>query len=312
MRVLCSMPGKIGDILWSLPTVRVIAEAADHPVDLVLSQQYGEASLRKLIEGAPYINAVYQDPLWSVQDTAPLSPPRPREMIRPDPEGIGPGHPYDKTIHLGYETWPMSLLPADIYVRATAQWGSPLPQIELDTPWLEQPLTPTEQTDGEFGQSLYSEWGEEHHPKVHIGWSEEHVELKAGLIYALIGRLPEYDFRVVTHVGSRLSIEWLQNFPGTADSFNECFENISWYAGDWLLTAHAMANSELYVGCLSSQWVLANALGKRTVIVEPAKARHNPIFFYNHPRNTMLIGGDHLPTFDARHLCDMVKEKLRP
>jgi len=310
------MPGKLGDIMWALPTVRVIAEAAEEPVDLILSHQYGDASLRKLIEGADYIHATYADPLWSVQDTAPLSPPRPREMIRPSPPG--PGEPYDKTIHLGYETWPMSLLPADIYVRATASWGSPLPQLDLDTPWLTRPVWATWQDDkerhigGAFGQSLYQEWGEQHQPHVHIGWSEEHVELKAGLIYALIGGLPAFDFRVVTHVGSRLAKEWLMHYPGDQDSFNEGFENLSWYSGDWILTAHAMSNSKLFVGCLSSQWVLANALGIQTVIVEPAPARHNPIFFYNHPRNTMLIGGDHLPTFDARHLCDKVREKLRP
>jgi len=156
MKVLCSMPGKTGDILWSLPTCRAIADAAEEPVDLLLSHQYGNVSLRKLIEGAPYISQTYADPLWSVQDTAPLSPSRPREMIRPDSQGIGPGAPYDKTIHLGYETWPLSLLPADIYVRATASWGSPLPEIDLDTPWLLQPVSPEEPFTGdEFGQSVY-------------------------------------------------------------------------------------------------------------------------------------------------------------
>jgi len=308
MQVLCSMPGKLGDILWALPTCRALAEAAEAPVDLVLSQQYGDASLRKLIEGADYIHATYADPLWSVQDTAPLSPARPREMLRPQLSG---NVPYDKTIHLGYTSWPLSLLPADIYVRATANWGSPLPSIDLDTPWLQQPeWSELEENTGDFDQSLYTPWGKEARPHVHIGWSEEWIELKAGLIYALVGRLPARDFRVITHMDSRLQTEWLMHFPGDTDSITEGFANLSWYAGDWILTAHALANSKLFVGCLSSQWVLANALGIPTVIVEPAVARHNPIFFYNHPRNTLLLGNDHKPTFDARHLVDKVRETL--
>lgn len=300
MRVLCTMPGKHGDILWALPTVRAIAELAEEPVDLMVAAPY--VTLVPLLQScAPYIRVCYGNTDWHVQDTAPMTPPRP--AMKGSMEG------YEKIVHLGYETWPMSLLPADIYVRGTASWGSPLPTLDLDTPWLTQPEWTDTDTTGEFGQSLYSEWGEEHHPAVHIGWSDEHVELKAGLIYAMAGQLG-CDLRVVTPVGSRLATEWLSHFPGDHDSFNECFENISWYTGDWRLTAHALANSSLFVGCLSAQWVLANALGIRTVIVEPAEARHNAIFFYNHPRNTMLMGGDRKPTFDARHLIDKVREKL--
>lgn len=304
MKVLCTMPGKFGDILWALPTVRAIADAAKEPVDLILSQSYGDKSFRTLIEGASYILRCVAETTWVVRDTAPLTPQRPETMF-------GPWAEYDKVIHLGYESWPLSLLPADIYLRGSISWGSPLPDLDLDTPWLVQP-------DG-ADQYVYQKWGAAHVPHVHIGWSEEHVELKAGLIYALAGALPAHDIRVITHVGSRLATEWLMHYPGHHDiggldraAFSTTpFQNLAWYSGDWILTAHALANSKLFVGCLSAQWVLANALGIRTVIVEPTTARHNPIFFYNHPRNTMLLGTDGQPTFDARHLVDKVREKLR-
>ncbi len=299
MRVLTTMPGKLGDILWALPTCRVLAEAAGEPVDLVLSHQYGDTSLRRLIEGAPYIGRCLTETTWSVQDTAPLSPSRPPTDQTP--------FEYDKVIHLGYETWPLSLLPADIYMRATANWGRPLPTLDLDTSWL---MTPDKESWAE--NETYAECGAEPHPHVHIGWSDEWVELKAGLIYALCGGLPAHEIWVITHVGSRLCKEWLMHYPGDLDSFTEGFENLSWFSGDWILTAHALAHSKLFVGCLSAQWVLANALGITTVIVEPSKARHNPIFFYDHPRNTLLLGIDGKPTFDARHLVDKVREKLRP
>lgn len=297
MKVLCTMPGKFGDILWSLPTVRAIAEAAGEPVDFMISAAYG--TLAPLLAHQPYLRNWIVNANWQVRDTAPMTPSRPPDCPVDPPIDYA----WDKTIHLGYERWPQSLLPTDIFLRATVQWGSPLPTLDLNAPWLEVP-----DRDHWSENETYTEFGAEHHPHVHVGWSEEHVELKAGLIYALSGRLPAHDIRVITHLGSRLATEWLSHYPGNEAS--EGFENLSWYSASWEMTAHALSNSKLFLGCLSAQWVLANALGIPTVIVEPNEARHNPIFFYDHPRNTMLMGNDGKPTFDARHLVDTIRSKL--
>jgi len=296
VKVLCTMPGKFGDILWSLPTVRCLREAAGEPVDLVTSPTYG--SIIDLIHGQPYIGKAMVHPKWEVRDTAPMTPQRPPEFDAAC---------YDKVIHLGYERWPQNLLPVEIYLQATGQWGKELPKLDLDTPWI--------QVDPEWDfcweeHETYAEY-RDWHPDVHVGWSDEWVELKMGVTYALTGRGEgRIDYQVLTAPGSRVEKEWLIHYPGAGDEFDETFENLSWYAAGWKITADALSHAKIFLGCLSSQWVLANALGKPTVIMEPNPHRHNSIFFYGHPRNHLVRGNDGKPTFDARHVADMVKEVL--
>ena len=48
MNILATMPGRHGDIAWSLATVRALAEAYDEPITFAISGKYG--SLKELIE----------------------------------------------------------------------------------------------------------------------------------------------------------------------------------------------------------------------------------------------------------------------
>src|SRR5262245_63210788 len=70
--IACTMPGRHGDILWALPTVRALAEQAGAPIDLVISEKYG--SLKDLIRRQPYIADVVVLADWQVQETAPMTP----------------------------------------------------------------------------------------------------------------------------------------------------------------------------------------------------------------------------------------------
>jgi hypothetical protein len=81
--------------------------------------------------------------------------------------------------------------------------------------------------------------------------------------------------------------------------------------GDWSVTAQIAQGAQCYLGCLSSQWVLANALGKRCVVVEPNEHRWHPVFYRDAPQNHLVRGNDGRPTFDARHAGDVLEEVLR-
>jgi hypothetical protein len=298
--ILVTMPGKYGDILWSLPTARAIANATSAPVDVMVAKPY--LSLVPLLQQQPYIRVAMGNVYWEVQDTAPMTPSAPPRL----PTGLGD---YQKVINLGLTSWPEHPLAHQCYENLLPQWpdawGTP-PPLDLEEPWI------TVAPDHDFSEThvTYAEYGAEDSVDVHIGWSDDWIELKAGLTYALTGRMPNVRFRVITHSGSRLCEEWLRHYPGGDDCIGEQFDNLSWYAGDWLLTAHAMSNSKIFVGCLSAQWVLANAMGKPTVIAEPATGRHHPAFWRAAGKNHLVLGSDHLPTFDARHLGDVVKEVL--
>ena len=74
-----------------------------------------------------------------------------------------------------------------------------------------------------------------------------------------------------------------------------------------------MTNAQIVLGCCSALHVLAVALGKRCVSMEPAEARWNPIFY---PLGTtgrvkLVMGSDNRPTFDARAVRQAVEEALR-
>lgn len=59
---LCTFSGKNGDILWSLPTARALAERDGQPVDFGIMPQYEK--LLPLIEGQEYINRAFTIPNW--------------------------------------------------------------------------------------------------------------------------------------------------------------------------------------------------------------------------------------------------------
>jgi hypothetical protein len=72
MRVLVTFPGRYGDLLWALPSVRAVSEAIGGPVDLVIAGPFG--SIVPLLEQQDYLGTVTARPDWVVQDTAPMTP----------------------------------------------------------------------------------------------------------------------------------------------------------------------------------------------------------------------------------------------
>jgi len=152
MTITITNSGRFGDILWSLPTCRAIAERNQDQVDLYLSSKYGSESFCRLITAQDYINKCERLEDWVVQDTA---PPMPR--IPPNP----PPNLSEINFNLGYPEWPTKPLP--YYVAELAGV-----EIDLVRPWIE--ASKVKVFDNQPAEGYIA-----------VGFSPEWKELKYGL-----------------------------------------------------------------------------------------------------------------------------------
>lgn len=290
-KILCTFPGKHGDILWALPTIREISRVAGEPVDLMIGAQF--ARMVGLLDRQSYLCTVWAEQDWVIQDTAPASP-----RI---PPGVGrlEGWSYAKIYHLGYPGWPALPLPAQTMLTAADLDALPTPLAPYIDPW----ITP-------YREIAASEIQDHPRSGIYFGWTDEWLELKLGVMVLLQQGLERagIDLRAAMHTHS--TSRWVTELLPAPQAGG--------WAASWIETAQEIASCQLYVGCLSAQWVLANALGIPCVVVEPNPHRHNPIFWWpgptekdGQPRNTMVLGNDGKPTFDARAVVTAVKQQLQ-
>lgn len=260
--MIVTHPGKFGDILWALPTVRAIA-ASYGPVELQLSAAYGDRSFGALLEALPYIAQVVVREDWQIELGAPITPWHPpiSDKEYAAKEGV---------IHLGYRDWPTPDLPRATYEQANRtlrRWEQhELLPLDLNTPWITVPPHETPSTS-----TVYA-------------WTDEWFELKQGLVTLLGPR-----GHVLTRHGSRWSTEGIGPiFP--------C---------NWQQAARVLAGTKTVLADCSALHVLALALGKNVLLMEPNPHRHHPVFYpygMDGPCVTVIRGSDGLPTFDARHV----------
>lgn len=273
MRILCTFPGRHGDILWALLTVRAIAESTGDPVDLLIGKEY--AQLVPLLSAQPYLARVVADPDW-IGDRADL-----REGWQP-PNRTDVISPYAVTYHLGYRRWPE--LPLPIEIDQTVWVDIELPPLDLTRPWITAPATDTRWFDAGYRKPR----------RIAVGFTDEHFELKYGL----------------TRLVDQHGLDWLLQFcTGDGRWLNEAGEG----GHGWIEAAQLMAQAEIFLGCCSALHVLAVALGTPVVAMEPNKDRWNDIFWpcgKVGPQVTLVTGTDGLPTFDARHVCQAIEKVL--
>lgn len=272
-RVLCTFPGKFGDLLWSLPTVRAVSEALGAPVDLVIAGAFG--GIVPLLAGQGYLGRVWADPSWVTQDTAPISP-------RVAPDAVGVFGTYDHVLHLGYDGWPALGLPHEVHRILGDQWPwpAPIPAIDLARPWITPPT---------WAAQLPTQ-------DVALGFTEEHFELKAG-ITTLIQRRDPAPAVVNLSTGPRWFGEYYRGGGGL----------------DWEAAAAYLARSAVFLGDCSALHVLACAIGTPCVLLEPNPHRHHPIFWpfgTTGPRVTQVLGTDGNWTFDARHVWESLQARI--
>lgn len=176
MRILASLPGRNGDQLWSLPTVRALAESYDQSITVCLSAKY--AGLQSLIAAQPYVEDVLVLSDWVVEESAPISPRIPPTL--PD---------HDRHFPLGYAGWPTPDLPRDIYRNALLAYEDPqgLQPLDLKRPWITV-----------VGAAVPC--------ALAIGFTAEYFELKVGLV-TLLERTVRLPSLVIVPVGSRWQTE---------------------------------------------------------------------------------------------------------
>lgn len=276
MSILTTFPGRFGDLIWALPTVRAIAEGTGEQVDLAISKKYG--SLKPLLEGQNYLRAVHVVADWEVVESAPMTP-REAPLYHANLQW------YDPVIHLGYKGWPSRPLPFEVYESVYADRVVPLAPLSLDRPW----ITPAYRIAESAG--------------VLVGFTDEHFELKYGLYWLLYHHLiHQKDTSGWTHPIVNLSTSPRWTNEGGCSGY------------DWLAAAAWLASGEVFLGCCSALHVLAVAVGCPAVVMEPAEARLHPIFWplgQNGPQVTLVKGTDGKATFDARHVIDVVMRTRR-
>lgn len=270
MTILCTMPGHFGDILWALPTMRLLAKRHDTKVDFLTSPPF--EPILELVQRQPYILETWTGKDWiETEDTA--------EYRVPPTCDCGD---YEEVYHLGYSEWPTDIL--SDFIRESVGFRDD-PPLHMTSAWVRAGDIPHRDT------------------VIAVSFTENHIELKMGILLGLIAQLP-------------VDITWKLLLPPKG-LYHRAWEwvevagyPVEFCETNWVQAAAEISSADLFFGCLSAPWVLANAVGTPTVIMEPMEARHNPIFWRNATKNHLVIGNDDKPTFDLRATRDMIKTVL--
>ncbi len=239
------MPGKYGDILWSLPTVRAISETFNVPVDLIVSTGYSEHS--DLLRRQSYICDVRPWSSWHSPSPGEASWSPFDNTLHYLPRDLPE---YDRIFHLGYRRVPDRPLPAFVYDEVTRLTPEVVFRpLDLGRPWIGAVATTSTPV------------------AVTVGWSSNAAAWKRDVTKALRERFTSTAFAPVMTVGG-IDETWKALW---------CFDMAP--AADWVAAAQRVADSRFFVGCCSALHVLACALGKPALIVEPDATRWSPIFY---------------------------------
>lgn len=285
MNLLCTHPGRHGDLLWALPTIRALAEKYGEPATLLISAKYGSDGFLDLLNQQPYLAAIRATD-WQIEESAPIHPRIPPTLP-----------PADRIFHLGYTGWPSQSLPHEtalIAYRQLVDYGETRFDIDLDRPW----ITHREQGRGQ---------------EIAIGFSDEYFELKYGLCELLdLQWATDMQWDVCDHCGQDRPSDQLAYWP-SARPGSRWETEARCRPASWIEAAQTIAQAQVFLGCNSALHVLAVGLGKPCVIMEPNPQRWNDIFWPlgKTGRVRLVLGGDGLPTFDARHTADTLREVLR-
>lgn len=277
MKILATFPGRNGDLLWALPTIRALSRRIGAPIDLQICGEF--APIVPLLELQPYLGTISADPDW------PLVPPAEWNAPHP-PEG------YDHVFHLGYRGWPQRPLPFETLHTLNEYLTCNLVQhdcgnsflgadLDLQTPWITAP-------------ALFSyQWAWLY------GFTDVYFELKYGLVTLLERNRKRFSYGQLPPTNIGANPRWVE----------EAGEN----ATTWLEAAAMLQRTSLLLTDCSALHVLAVALGTPALLVEPMEARWNPIFYplgMDGPQVTVVQGTDGKPTFDARHVGDALEAAM--
>lgn len=235
-RLLCTFPGKYGDILWSLATVKRISEMCSAKVDFMMMPQY--KSLTDLIKAQPYIDDVKISDAWvfmhSNYGDQPWNPQPPVQAWI--------DQNYAHHWHLGYRAHPGKTFGnVELQLIDFTAWQQGITFPANPLPFLFVPDGPI------FGKSLLEAVGLDldlRKPFVAVGFNEQYESLKKGFLDCLKLTL-----------GNDVTFVDVTKQP-------------------WLAAAYLISQSLCFVGCRSANFVIAHGLAKQMVIFEPHPARN--------------------------------------
>lgn len=286
MRILCTFPGRHGDILWSLPTVRAISETFHTPVDLQIGCEY--AGLVPLLVQQPYIAHAWADQTW----------PGDRGDLREGWRAPRDSHPpvYDHIYDLGYRRWPA--LPLPLEIDQTVRVDVELPPLDLTRPWI---------------TIARPDW--RWRLDVAFGFTDRWFELKHGIVELLLGeRVSREDGEEIDRGGVLVRTRDDFRSLGLCSAGSRWETEANYRPTTCLEAARLIAFGRVFLGDCSALHVLAVALGIPAVIMEPEVDRLNGIFWpcgQDGPQVTLVKGLDHKPTFDARHVAEALEKALK-
>lgn len=255
-RYLCTFSGKYGDILWSLPTAKFLAEkVVGERVDFAMMPYY--KSLLPLLVEQSYIDRAFVIEDWlrthSNHGDQPWQPPKWVEelgclVMEPKMRTSGVTQkylPYDRCWHLTYRGHPgitapeMPLVDFIAYQQGVSFNGwAPVPFLDVgDT--VEEEAWKIHFSSGPMREVIAEK------RLVTYAFNEQYAELKRAFYERL----------------------WAEASKEGFEFFN--VSEVGWKEATWLIK-----KSLVYVGCRSACWVLANGLGKTAITYEPHPSRH--------------------------------------
>lgn len=307
--LMITFPGKYGDLLWALPTIRALSRRLGKPLDLLLPSAFED--IGDLLRQQPYIGAVIGASHWRLQDTAPISPRVPPQELLDLMPGV------TEFLHLGYRDWPRPDVvrhTLDTYRHSLNGYDGAvhagLPtlkeeELALDEPWitLPDPATDEEEKDAQRGFTD-TPWI--------AGFTDEYFELKFGLWRLLTNRKPFASNAVLDLRDLRQDFIWEEAAP-LSISTGARWKAEGFHAGcHWLDGARWLARTQAFLGDCSAWHVLAAAMGVPVVLMEPQAMRHNPVFYPLPDRQVFLVkGNDGNPTWDARHVAEALTNTIQ-
>lgn len=243
--ILCTFPGKFGDILWALPTVREISQITSQKVDFYVMPYY--ENLMGLLSCQDYIDTPgvignwvrthsnFGDQPWKAPEGITLQRVGDREVIEKK---------YKQIWHLGYRAHPGVTAPDMCLVDFIAyqqglQLSQPIvPFMDVDDD-VEGLHLQTTFADGSFMDLVRK------NNIIAFAFNDQYAQMKDLFFKAL----------------------WLEMRGTGIEFFN--LNNVVWKEAAWILK-----NSLAFIGCRSACWVMATGLGKQTITYEPHPARH--------------------------------------
>lgn len=237
-KFLATFPGKFGDILWSLATVKRLSEVTSTKMDFEIMPQYH--SLLPLLQAQPYIDkaSVVQD--WTLMHSnygdQPWNPPQHTGFcITPGQGGYRCKVGHEMCWHLGYRSHPgrmmggqeLQLIDYIAWQQGIMLTGNPLPFLFVPPPYL--------------GDKMPKNY-------IAIAFNEQYDGLKK---------------QFATTLHTMLNV----NPPGV--------EFIDVTQKSWLVAAGLIQHAIGFVGCRSANYVIAHAVGQKNMFIyEPHPARN--------------------------------------